>query len=335
MPLCPRSAALAWLGFLLAAGAAAEPFTVTEQLLPDRKAVLAEVTSADITSARTRIAGTIEALAIDEGDRVEAGARLARVVDPKLPLEAAAIESQIEAAEARVRVARIELGRIETLRLRDAVSQSTLDEAQTQLDVVLGELAALGAERDLVRQRSVEGDVLAPATGRVLAVHVTDAQVVQPGEVIAAIACECYVLRLQLPERHARFIAVGDSVLVGERGLAIRAEALREGVVAKVYPRLENGRVVADVRVADLGDYFVGERTRVYVATDERPAHVVPPAYVAERSGISYVRVEGIGPVVVQPGRPLAEGIEILAGVRAGDVLLLPETAATRAGTGG
>ena len=53
-------------------------------------------------------------------------------------------------------------------------------------------------------------------------------------------------------------------------------------------------------------------------------AYVVPSAYVYERSGVSYVRVQGTGPVVVQPGQRLAEGMEILAGVEAGDVLVRP-----------
>lgn len=307
-------------------GAPAQTFTVEVRTLPDRKAVFGQVESAEQTLARTRIAGTTEQLTIDEGDAVQAGERIARVVDPKLVLEAAAIESRIEAAEARVRVAELERGRMATLRERGAVSQSTLDTAQTQLDVTMGELAALRAERDLVERRRTEGDVLAPETGRVLEVHVTDNQVVQPGELIATIACECYVLRLRLPERHARFIAEGDAVLVGERGLSIDDEQLREGTVRQVYPRLENGRVVADVMVSGLGDYFVGERTRVFVATGQRTAYVVPPDYVFERSGVNYVWVQGIGPVVVQPGQPLAEGIEILAGIQAGDVLVRPGT---------
>lgn len=305
-------------------GAPAQTFTVEARTLPDRKAVLGQVDSAEETVARTRIAGTIEELIIDEGDAVTTDERIARVVDPKLLLEAAAIESRIKAAEARVRVAELERGRMATLRERGAVSQSTLDTAQTQLDVALGELAALRAERDLVERRRTDGDVLAPEAGRVLEVHVTDNQVVRPGELIATIACECYVLRLRLPERHARFISEGDPVLVGERGLSINDEQLREGTVRQVYPRLENGRVVADVTVSGLGDYFVGERTRVFVATGERTAYVVPPAYVYERSGVKYVDVEGTGPVVVQPGQRLAEGIEILAGVEAGDVLVRP-----------
>lgn len=320
---------LGCIGVVLAVAlgpAAAETVTVEPRTLPDRKAVFAQVESADLTLARTRIAGTVEALGIDEGDRVEAGTRVARVVDPKLKLQAAAIESRIEAAKAEVQLARIELERTQTLRQRGTVSQSALDSSQTQLEVANGELAALKAEREVVQERQREGDVLAPETGRVLEVHVTDGQVVQPGERVATIACECYVLRLRLPERHAKFIAEGDTVLVGERGLTIAEQALREGTVRQVYPRLDNGRVIADVAVSGLGDYFVGERTRVFVATGRRSAFVVPESYVYARAGVSYVWVRGTGPVVVQPGQVGAEGVELLAGVGAGDVLVAPGT---------
>lgn len=327
MPFLAKTTALAALSLGLAVAAAvAENFTVESRVLPDRKAVLGQVESADLTVARARIAGTVEQLTIDEGAAVKAGERVARVVDPKLRLETAAIQSRIEAARAKVRVAELELERMSTLRQRGAVSQSTLDSAETQLDVTMGELAALEAERDLVEERRTEGNVLAPETGRVLEVHVTENQVVQPGEVVATIACECYVLRLSLPERHARFISEGDAVLVGERGLSIRNEELREGTIRQVYPRLENGRVIADVMVSGLGDYFVGERTRVFVATGERNAYVVPRGYVYDRSGVSFVWVQGTGPVVVQPGQALAEGIEILAGIEQGDVLVAPGT---------
>ena len=58
----------------------------------------------------------------------------------------------------------------------------------------------------VITQQVEEGDVLAPAQGRVLTIPVTVGAVVMPGETIAKIAANAYVLRLELPERHARFI---------------------------------------------------------------------------------------------------------------------------------
>lgn len=314
--------------------AAEDVYTVKTTLVDDLKAVFATVESVDTTLARSRIGGTLRNLEIDEGSQVQEGQRLARVEDEKLALELAAVDSRIRASRSQLKLAQVELERTTTLRQKGAVSQAALDDAETNLEVASGNLAALRAERAVIEQRQTEGDVLAPAAGRVLEVEVTEGQVVMPGEVVAEIAAEAYVLRLHLPERHARFLREGDPVLVGERGLATDDRALREGSVRQVYPELERGRVVADVTVSGLGDYFVGERTRVYVATGKRDAIVVPRAYVFTRHGVSYVRLAEEGEAVVQIGLASDGGIEILAGLRPGDRLVHPEPTAPM-GAGG
>ena len=62
-----------------------------------------------------------------------------------------------------------------------------------------------------------------------------------------------------------------------------------EGRVRLVYPEIQGGRVIADVEVAGLGDYFVGERTRVYVADGERARRSSSraPMSIAGRRSIS------------------------------------------------
>jgi len=134
-----------------------------------------------------------------------------------------------------------------------------------------------------------------------------------------------YILRLQLPERHARSMKTGDTILVGARGLdAQEEETLRRGKVVLIYPKIDNGRVIADVAVEDLGDYFVGERTRVYVATGRRPALIIPEASVYRRFGVSYAKLRDGTEVAIQVGLPVEGGIEVLAGLQDGDVVLTP-----------
>jgi len=146
-----------------------------------------------------------------------------------------------------------------------------------------------------------------------------------PGETITSIALDNYILRLQLPERHAQFIKAGDAIRIGARGLRVQEqETLRRGKVTLVYPEIEQGRVIANVQVDDLGDYFVGERTRVYIATRNREALTVPEGAVYRRFGVSYVRLKDGTEVVVQVGLPVEGGIEILAGLHEGDVVVAP-----------
>lgn len=305
--------------------AAAAEFPVERRDIADLKAVFATVESVRMAPARTRIGGTIDELTIREGDRVEVGQRLAIVTDPKLPLQLAALDAQTESLRAQQQFAEIDLARVLKLRPTGAVPQVRVDEAQTALDVVKSNIAAKSAERAVVAEQLAEGAVLAPANGRVLQVQAVNGAVTQPGETIAMIAIETYVLRMRLPERHARYLRAGDKLMVGARGLEAAPERLVEGTVRLVYPELDRGRVVADIDVTGLGDFFVGERTRVFVATGTRQAILVPADYLFKRSGVTFTLVKGAGEVVVQPGQTGAEGVEILSGLDAGDILQKPE----------
>jgi multidrug efflux system membrane fusion protein len=319
---------VAAIALLLAGGASAlgaEQAVVARRQVDDRKAVIATVEPVHELLARARLGGTIAALVVKEGDRVAAGDRIALVVDQKLALQMQALQSRIRAQQAERDQAQIDFGRASELRRSGTGTQVALDLAKTRLDVAERNLQALSSDRQVIEQQSAEGAVLAPGAGRVLKVPVSEGSVVLNGETIAAIAADNYILRLQLPERHARFIKLGDTILIGSRGLQAQdQETLRGGRVVLVYPRIDQGRVIADVAVEDLGDYFVGERTRVYVATGTRDALVVPEDYVYRRFGVSYVKLEGGAEVVVQVGLPVEGGLEVLAGLHEGDVVLRP-----------
>ena len=318
-----RGAALFLAALLLGAGAQAEELQVAARPIEDLKAVFGTVESVKTAPARARIGGTLADLSIVEGERVEAGKKLARVNDPKLALQIVALAAKVRSLEAQRELADTEMRRARELRATGTATQARLEAAETNLDVVRGQLAAAVAERAVVVQQQTEGDVIAPVSGRVLKVKAINGTVVMSGEAVAEIATDTYVLRITVPERHARFMRAGARVLVGERGLA-EDQPVREGRIRLVYPEMRDGRVVADAEVSGLGDYFVGERTRVFVAAGTRSAIVIPPAYVIRRFGLSFVRLKTGGEVVVQPGIPAEGGIEILSGLQAGDVLVRP-----------
>ncbi|MEA1941388.1 MAG: efflux RND transporter periplasmic adaptor subunit [Pseudomonadota bacterium] len=303
-----------------------ETFTVSQSLIADRKAVFATVESVDTVAARARIGGTIGELRVDEGDAVAAGDVLAVVVDDRLAPQIGAANATAAALAAQLEQARIDLSRAEDLFERGIFPQARLDQARTQVGVLEGQLASARQERAVLVQQSREGDVLAPSAGRVLNVPVTSGSVVLPGEAVATIASELYLLRLRLPERHARTISEGDTVTVDAASMT--GNVAPTGRIRQVYPRIEDGRVVADAVVDGLGDFFVGERVRVYVEVDERAAFVVPEAFLINRYGVDYVRLrEDDGhavDIVVQRGRVTPDGVEILGGIAEGDVLVQP-----------
>lgn len=311
--------------------ASPEEFTVRLTEVEDLKAVFATVESVRVASARTRIGGTISELLVTEGTAVERGDRIAMVIDPKLSLQIEALDSRIQSLEAQRANAKTVYDRVHELWRGGTVAKARLDEAETNLSVAGRQLAAMRSERDVVLQQQEEGAVLAPSNGRVLKVNVTRGTNVQAGDVVATLTAEAYILRMLLPERHAGTIREGQAVRVGHRGLAAdagpAAAGTREGRIRQVYPEMQQGRVVADVEVDGLGDYFVGERVPVYVSTGSRRTFLVPAELLFRRYGVTYARLEGVGDVVVQTGRRFDGRVEVLSGLRDGDVLVAPEAA--------
>ncbi len=322
MRLLPALIPLVALLCAVQARAEADVYEVTLGEARDWRPVFGTVESAKRAAARVRIAGTLAQLDASEGDAVDQGQLLARVEDEKLGLEIAALDAGLRALEAQAAQAKIDLDRAEELRTRGAAPATTLDQARTAMEVVQETLAARKAEREALLARKAEGDVLAPEAGRVLQVPVVQGLAVQPGETVAVIAAEDFVLRARLPERHARYLGVGETVRIAERGALSGGGEEREGRIAKVYPELEGGEVVVDVAAPGLGDYFVGERIRLEVATGRRAVIAAPERFLDLRHGVTFARLEAGGEIIVQPGASVEGGVEILAGLRPGDRLV-------------
>lgn len=313
-----------------AAATGAQTLTVEQRTVADEKAVFATVESISVVPARSRIGGTVAQLHVREGDAVTRGQAIAVVDDEKLVLQLKSLDAQIEALQAQADQAQIDFDRTEGLVERGTLPRVKLDEARTALNVAQNGLRARTAERSVVQQHRTEGQVLAPQDGRVLKRVVAVGSVVLPGDPVVTIAQQDFKLRLRIPERHARFLKAGDRIRVDDAEFG--EGGTRWGVIDLVYPQIEEGRVIADARVEGLGEYFVGDRLRVWISGGERSAFVIPSSYVKTRFGIDYVRLrrgEGTIDAPVQRGRDvptpdLPTGLEILSGIRAGDELVQP-----------
>jgi multidrug efflux pump subunit AcrA (membrane-fusion protein) len=213
---------------------------------------------------------------------------------------------------------------------RGILPRVKLDETRTALNVAQNALRARTAERAVIQQQLLEGQVLAPAGGRVLKKLVAVGSVVLPGDPVAMIAEQDFKLRLRVPERHARFLKAGDKIRVD--GAEFGDQTSRLGVIDLVYPQIEDGRVIADASVEGLGEYFVGDRLRVWISGGTRTAFVIPSNFVTTRFGIDYVHLRRGDQTIdapVQRGRDLPtsdlpNGLEILSGIRGGDQLVQP-----------
>ncbi len=168
--------------------------------------------------------------------------------------------------------------------------------------------------------------MLAPAAGRVLKVPVTEGSVMMAGESVATIAANEYLLRLELPERHARFMKKGDPVRIGARGLVARPAGRRA--------KGASSRSIPSCRAAASLPMPKWRRSATTSSASARWSGSRPAS--AGRSSFPRISCSSASAsttcgwrassgatvdVVVQTGRPAplrakgAEGIEILAGL--------------------
>ena len=319
----------------LPATASSAEFVVSPAVVNETKAVFGKVESRDSVPARARLGGTVREIRVDEGSEVAKGDVIAVIVDDKIALQEQAADAKILALESQLKNARTDLDRAEKLLTSGSTTQARVDQARTQVEVLTNQLAAAEADRAVIAAQAAEGSVAAPASGRVLRVPVTQGSVVLPGEEIALVAGGGYFLRLALPERHAAEIVVGSPVLVGDRPSAAKGpgtiETAETGELVKVYPQIEEGRVDADVEVDGLGDFFVGERTLVWIPVGKRTVLSVPPEAIVTRHGVDYVRIigkDGEMEVAVILGESFRDDgedrIEVLTGLKSGDRVVVP-----------
>ena len=318
----------------LATGETQPPeWTVAVRDIDDLKAVYGTIRSKDRVDARVRTPGTIASLKIAEGMHVTAGQVLALVVDDKIALHIKSLNAQMAGLKSAEAKARLDLDRALTLKKQNLVAQANVDQVQSAFDVAANALKSAVADRAVLETQGQEGEVKAPGDGTVLSVPVTVGSVMQAGESVATIAANGYLLRLQVPERHALFIKNGDPVSIASRGLGLSDQIAGTGQITLVHPEIIGGQVTADAEATGLGDFFVGERALVWISAGKRKTIIIPQRYITKKNGYDFVRLaQTNGPpldIVIQPGQLVAHpgdppSVEVLSGLGAGDRLVGP-----------
>ena len=301
----------------LGATAQAEIITLTPQPITEWKAVFGVVETRNRVPARARIGGTILELLVSEGDIVTQGQRIALITDDKLAFQLAAMDAQIATLAARLKTAQADFKRGEELLERGVITKQRFEQLTTQVNVLNGEILTVESNRLVIAQRITEGAVLAPEDGIVLSVPTSKGSVANPGEPVAIIGGGGVFLRLSVPERHAASLIEGEEIRIGED---------KSGKLAKVFPQIQGGRVLADVEIGDLDDRFIGRRVPVQLPVSERSALLIPESAVTLQGGIDFVTVQIDGAplrrAIVLGTKITRDGVvwcEVLTGLRAGD----------------
>ncbi len=262
-----------------------------------------------------RTSGTLEAVRVEEGDRVEAGELLAQLDLSQEKAELARAEAQKEQAEQEYR-------RTDRLLSNELVSPSEYERQRTNLRVA-------ESERLLWESRVAFGRITAPRDAVVTARYIEPGEAVEAQETLFELtAMDELVLRLGVSELDVTHLERGQTVPVR---LDARPDLEMEGVIRRIFPQAESSSRLITVEVAlprDATDNGVlpGFLARVRMPIDERPDVIaVPPSAIGEDGDEHYVYViddDRLHRRTIERGATRGQWTEVSAGLEEGEIVL-------------
>lgn len=223
------------------------------------------------------VGGRVAQVAVDEGDRVAAGALLAVIEDPALPAGALEAKAGLESAKAQKVAADQEVARQERLVASGIGARKDLDDAKAKQAAAAAEVAASSARSGLAGAQLARREIRAPRAGVVLHLHrkvgeSVDGTAATP---IAEIA-DLSVLELhaQVPPAALARLHEGMSAIVHVIGV----DAPIAGSVERVAPAVDPTTLLGLVRIAlaRSDDVKVGTAATGQIAVAKRPGLRVP-----------------------------------------------------------
>jgi multidrug efflux system membrane fusion protein len=294
-------------------------------------------------SVTARVAGVVERVRFQEGDRVDPSRVLAEIEPERFRLAVDSARAELAKAEAARDEAKAGLARRQAVNERnpDLVRREEVDAWRTQLASAEAEVARARASLQLAELNLRDAFVRAPATGIVQTRDVETGSYVQPGAVVATLVRrDPLLLRFRVPESDAAALVPGQTArfrLRGARDQEHRAEIALVGAAADPADRMvEVTARVADTGGAELRPGAFAEVT-VPVGTP-RPAPVIPQTAIrpSEKGFLAYV-VEGevARERVLELGLRTADGrVEVRDGLAVGEQLVVRGAEALAEGAG-
>ena len=271
----------------------------------------------------TKLMGTVTDVLVKEGDRIAAGQVLVRIDARDLSAKSAQIAASVAEAEVMRNDALAQANRIRALYADSAATRAQLDAAETGLArAEAGVKAGLAAASELGAVSSYSG-LRAPFAGIVTKRFVDPGAFATPGAPLVAIQ-DVSTLRISAS-------TTPDMALGLHRGQTLAALVERtpvrvtiEGVVPAMAGSLYTINALLPNPNAGL---LAGSRATLTLPTGQRRVLVVPSSGVVREgdlTGVTLRTAEGDDRRWVRLGSALGDMIEVTAGLRLGDRVVVP-----------
>lgn len=307
---------------------------VEPRSVPDYARVPGTVAAVRQARLASRLTGYIQSITVHAGDTVKAGAPLVTIDPADTRGQLAQAQAGLARAQANLADASANRTRFANLYREGAATQQRYEGVERNYAAARSQVAAARAAVAMARAQLAYAEVRAPFAGVVVAREADPGDLATPGRTLLVLEDPAQLeVRAQVDQAAYAALAPGQQVAVHGAGRVVEATLAQR--VPAADP-LSHTHLIKLALPADAG-LASGSYVTVDVPVGRRQALLVPASAVIKRAGISGVFVIGADDRaqfrLVRVGRAGPEGVDIQAGLRAGEVILRAPDARVENGT--
>jgi RND family efflux transporter MFP subunit len=292
------------------------------------------------STVSAQAAGRIVMLAVKAGDRVRAGQLLATIDDREALVGVQRSQAQVAQSDAELRNAQANLERTRELQTKGFVSKAALDTAEVQFKSAQAgrDQAGAGARQSALSQGFTR--VTSPYDGWVLQTHVDAGDLAVPGKPLMTVYAPLPLRAVvQVPATRAEMARAAGQVevqLQNSQGKTQWVSPVSRSALPSADPVSQTIEWRLELSTQAAQQLVPGQQTRVRFVGGQAQRMLLPASAVLQRGELTAVYVagdKGFSLKAIRLGADHgAEGIEVLAGLVAGDRVALDPVRAGLAG---
>jgi RND family efflux transporter MFP subunit len=292
------------------------------------------------STVSAQASGRIAVFAVKAGDKVRAGQLLASIDDREAAVAQQRSQAQTDQADADLRNASAQLRRTQELRAQGFVSQAALDTAATQAQSAKAQRDQASASQRQSALAQGYTRVTAPFDGWVLETNAQAGDLAVPGKPLLTLYAPL-PLRVVVQVPASRLTQVGDRAAVQIQSTATGAAWITPSartLVPAADPVSQTSEWRLELPVKDSEGLVPGQQVRVRFSADNATKAsaliAVPNVAIVRRGELTAVYVQSGSTFslrAIRVGQSVGgDSTEVLAGLRAGDVVALDPVRASQ-----
>ena len=290
-----------------------------EKSLPQIYEALGTVSARVAATVSSKLMGTVLAVAVREGDRVQQGDLLVALDDRQ-------VAAQLAQAQALLAGEAITQADFEGVQARQRQSQAALTQAEAAVKAAQSRVQQARAAVDAARVARQDARVSAPFEGRVTAKLVDAGDLAAPGKpLIVMERIGGYRVDLEVPESYAQRVRAGQPVAVR---VPSAGPAVLPGTVEVVVPAADPRSRTSVVQVGVPANETLrsGMFARADLPLAERPVMRIPAAAVVPKgqlTGVFIVDQDNTARFrLIRTGRSAGDQVDVISGLAPGTRLV-------------